>query len=117
MGKVVFHDSCYLGRHNEIYDSPRRIISKTTGNKPDEMKRNRETSFCCGAGGGRMWMEEHLGTRINLDRVTEALSLNPDTLCVTCPYCMTMFNDGLKDKNAEKVAVRDIAELVTEALK
>ncbi len=117
MGKVVFHDSCYLGRHNDIYDSPRRVITRATGKKPDEMKRSRETSFCCGAGGGRMWMEEHLGTRINLDRVTEALSLNPDTLCVTCPYCMTMFNDGLKDKNAEKVDVRDIAELVAEAIK
>ena len=117
MGKVVFHDSCYLGRHNDIYDSPRRVITRATGKKPDEMKRSRETSFCCGAGGGRMWMEEHLGTRINLDRVTEALSLNPDTLCVTCPYCMTMFNDGLKDKSAEKVAVRDIAELVGEAIK
>ena len=117
MGKVLFHDSCYLGRHNEIYESPRSIIGKATGKAPVEMERNRDQSFCCGAGGGRMWMEEHLGTRINLERVSEALRENPDTLCVTCPYCMTMFEDGMKDKNADKVLVRDIAEIVAEALK
>lgn len=64
-----------------------------------------------------MWMEEHLGTRINLERVSEALKMNPDTVCVTCPYCMTMFEDGLKDKNADKVKVKDIAEVVAEALR
>lgn len=117
MGRVVFHDSCYLGRHNGIYETPRSVISSATGKKPEEMKRNREASFCCGAGGGRMWMEEHLGTRINLTRVTEALLTNPDTICVTCPYCMTMFDDGLKDKNADKTAVKDIAEIVAQTLK
>ena len=117
MGKVVFHDSCYLGRHNDIYESPRSIISKATGKAPTEMDRTGSKSFCCGAGGGRMWMEEHLGTRINLERVSEALKKNPDTVCVTCPYCMTMFEDGLKDKNADKVAVKDIAEVVAEALR
>jgi len=116
MGRVVFHDSCYLGRHNGIYETPRSVISKATGKKPDEIKRNHEASFCCGAGGGRMWMEEHLGTRINLNRVTEALLSNPDTICVTCPYCMTMFDDGLKDKHADKVAVKDIAEIVAQTL-
>jgi Fe-S oxidoreductase len=80
------------------------------------MKRNRTNSFCCGAGGGRMWMEESLGTRINLTRVKEALVLNPDTLVVTCPYCMTMFEDGLKDEKAEKVKVKDIAEVIAEGL-
>jgi Fe-S oxidoreductase len=117
LGKVVFHDSCYLGRHNDVYDSPRNIISRATGRQPEEMERNRNNSFCCGAGGGRMWMEEHLGTRINLERVSEALRKNPDTVCVTCPYCMTMFEGGLKDKNADKVAVRDIAEVVAEGLR
>jgi len=116
LGRVVFHDSCYLGRHNDIYDSPRAVLSKTTGKAPTEMERNRDQSFCCGAGGGRMWMEEHLGTRINLARVDEALTKNPDTVCVTCPYCMTMFDDGLKDKNADKVVVKDIAEVVAEGL-
>ncbi len=116
MGRVIFHDSCYLGRHNNIYDPPRRVIGSVTGRKPVEMERNHEKSFCCGAGGGRMWMEEHLGTRINLNRVAEALSYHPDTLCVTCPYCMTMFDDGIKDMKAEKVAVMDIAEIVAKAL-
>jgi len=117
MGKVVFHDSCYLGRHNDIYDSPRSVIGRATGKAPLEMERNGSQSFCCGAGGGRMWMEEHLGTRINLERVDEALRTSPDTVCVTCPYCMTMFDDGLKDKNADKVSVKDIAEVVAEGLR
>jgi len=117
LGRVVFHDSCYLGRHNDIYDSPRSVIGKATGKAPSEMDRNHGESFCCGAGGGRMWMEEHLGTRINLSRVDEALSKNPDTVCVTCPYCMTMFEDGLKDKGADKVQVKDIAEVVAEGLR
>jgi Fe-S oxidoreductase len=116
LGKVVFHDSCYLGRHNDIYESPRQIIQQATGQGPQEMERNRAESFCCGAGGGRMWMEEHLGTRINLERVSEAIAVSPDTVCVTCPYCMTMFEDGLKDLNAGKVAVKDIAEVVAETL-
>ncbi|MGZ6225828.1 MAG: (Fe-S)-binding protein, partial [Syntrophales bacterium] len=105
LGKIVFHDSCYLGRHNDIYDSPRNIINQVTGKPPEEMERNRNNSFCCGAGGGRMWMEERLGTRINLERVSESLKKNPDTGCVACPYCMTMFEGGLKDKNAAKVVV------------
>lgn len=117
LGKVVFHDSCYLGRHNDIYESPRSIISSATGKVAGEMERNRNQSFCCGAGGGRMWMEEHLGTRINLERVSEALKTSPDTVCVTCPYCMTMFEDGLKDKNANNVTVKDVAEVVAEAIK
>jgi len=117
MGNIVFHDSCYLGRHNDIYESPRSVIGKATGKAPTEMDRNRSDSFCCGAGGGRMWMEEHLGTRINLARVDEALTKRPDTVCVTCPYCMTMFDDGLKDKNADKVVVKDIAEVVAEGLR
>ncbi|MGZ3595204.1 MAG: (Fe-S)-binding protein [Syntrophales bacterium] len=117
LGKIVFHDSCYLGRHNDIYDSPRNIINQATGSPPEEMERNRNSSFCCGAGGGRMWMEERLGTRINLERVSESLKKNPDTVCVACPYCMTMFEGGLKDKNADKVAVKDIAEVVAEALR
>ena len=116
MGRTVFHDSCYLGRHNGVYEAPRNVIRLTTGQRPYEMARKRGNSFCCGAGGGRMWMEEHLGTRINLERVSEALAQRPQTMCVTCPYCMTMFEDGLKDKGAEQVRVKDIAELVAEAL-
>jgi len=115
-GKVVFHDSCYLGRHNGVYQAPRSVIELATGSAPAEMARNRENSFCCGAGGGRMWMEEHLGERINLNRVSEALTGSPDTICVTCPYCMTMMEDGLKELGGGETRVRDLAEVVAQGL-
>jgi len=117
MGKLVFHDPCYLGRHNDIYDAPRDIIEKATGKAPSEMERHHRKSFCCGAGGGRMWMEETVGTRINRTRVREALNENPDVISVSCPYCLIMFEDGLKDEKVfEKVKVKDIAEIVSEGL-
>jgi Fe-S oxidoreductase len=117
LGTVAYHDPCYLGRHNQEYDAPRSLIESATGTAPQEMERNRENSFCCGAGGGRMWMEEAAGERVNHARVDEALQGNPDTLCVACPYCMTMMEDGLKDKGADQVRVRDVAEVVAEALR
>jgi Fe-S oxidoreductase/nitrate reductase gamma subunit len=117
LGKVIYHDSCYLGRYNEIYDEPRQVIASATGSAPCEMERNRDNGFCCGAGGGRMWMEEKVGKLINVARVEEALTKEPNTICVACPYCMTMFDDGLKDKEvADKVQVLDIAEIVAKAL-
>ena len=116
-GTIVFHDSCYLGRHNDVYEAPRSVIARATGSAPAEMERNRANSFCCGAGGGRMWLEEHLGERINLNRVNEALDKQPDTICVTCPYCMTMIEDGLKDRQSTGTRVRDIAELVAEGMR
>jgi Fe-S oxidoreductase len=116
LGRIAFHDSCYLGRHNDVYDPPRQVIAAATGRAPSEMERNLENSFCCGAGGGRMWMEEHDGTRINLNRIEEALKSKPDTLCVSCPYCLTMFSDGLKDLQADQTQVKDIAEVVAEGL-
>ncbi|HEY98375.1 MAG TPA: (Fe-S)-binding protein [Dehalococcoidia bacterium] len=117
LGRVLYHDSCYLGRYNSIFDAPRQVISRTTGEPPAEMERNRESGFCCGGGGGRMWMEEQKGKLINVARVEEALEENPDTICVACPYCMTMFEDGLKDKEADaKVRVLDLAEIVARAL-
>jgi len=116
-GRVVFHDSCYLGRHNDTYDAPRAVLAMATGGQPGELGRNRENGFCCGAGGGRMWMEEQTGSRINLERVKEAIHQEPDTLCVSCPYCMTMMDDGLKDLGmADRVRVKDIAEVTAEAL-
>jgi Fe-S oxidoreductase/nitrate reductase gamma subunit len=117
LGKLVYHDSCYLGRYNGVYDAPRQVIAAATGNAPCEMERNRDKGFCCGAGGGRMWMEEKEGSLINVARVEEALTKQPNTVCVACPYCMTMFDDGLKDKEAaDKVQVLDIAEIVAKAL-
>jgi len=111
-GKVVFHDSCYLGRYNNLYDQPRELIHTATGSQPIEMDRVLHKSFCCGAGGGRMWMEESPEHRLNLNRVREALAKTPDTIAVSCPYCMTMFEDGLKDEKATKVQVADIAEIL-----
>ncbi len=116
MGSTVIHDSCYLGRHNDVYEAPREVITAATGTAPAEMERNRNNAFCCGAGGGRMWMEEHIGERINITRVKEALEQKPDTICVACPYCMTMFEDGLKDAKADAVKVRDVAEVMAEAI-
>ena len=116
MGTTVFHDSCYLGRHNDVYEAPREVLAAATGAAPAEMERTRNNAFCCGAGGGRMWMEEHVGERINITRVKEALEQKPDTICVACPYCMTMFEDGLKDVKADNVRVRDVAEVMAEAI-
>ena len=116
--RTVFHDSCYLGRYNKIYDEPRNIIKAcSNGKNPAEIKEHGDNSFCCGAGGGRMWMEELVGKRIYLERTQQALKTNPTTIAVSCPYCMTMFEDGLKDeKLADKVNVKDIAEIVAESL-
>ena len=116
LGSVVFHDSCYLGRHNDVYEAPREVIREVTGATALEFDRNREDSFCCGAGGGRMWLEEHEGTPINRNRVREALAQKPGTICVSCPFCMTMFEDGLKDVEGNKAQVKDIAELVAMGL-
>jgi len=118
LGKVVFHDSCYLGRYNGIYESPRETLAALNGTAPIEMDRNHDRSFCCGAGGGRMWVEEKIGKHINIERVEEALKKDPDIICACCPYCITMFEDGLKDKKTgEKVKVMDLAEMVAGALK
>lgn len=117
LGKISYHDPCYLGRHNGVYDAPRGVIEAATGNAPQEIPRHRENSFCCGAGGGRMWMEEFTGDRVNHARVDEALTGSPDTICVACPYCMTMMEDGLKDRGAGQVRVRDVAEVVAEGLR
>jgi Fe-S oxidoreductase len=117
LGNVVFHDSCYLGRHNDIYEAPRQALAAATGRAPTEMERHHNRAFCCGAGGGRMWMEESTGKRINIVRVEEALEKDPKTICVCCPYCMVMFEDGLKDMDADdRVQVLDLAEIIAARL-
>ncbi len=117
LGKVLFHDSCYLGRYNAIYEAPRGVVALAAGGAPEEMSRHHNRSFCCGAGGGRMWLEERLGKHINVARVEEALEKAPHTICVSCPYCMTMFEDGLKDLNADdRVEVLDVAEVFLRSL-
>jgi len=115
--KTVFHDSCFLGRYNGIYDAPRQILASVSKTPLLEMDRRGRTSFCCGAGGGRMWMEELRGEKINEVRTAEALSKNPECIATACPFCMTMFEDGLKAKDAaERVKVIDIAEVVASRL-
>jgi len=113
--KITYHDSCYLGRYNDIYEEPRTILNSVSTNELVEMKRNKSRGFCCGAGGGRMFLEDIEGTRINEDRVKEALSTQAETIASACPFCMTMLNDGVKahDK-VEEVEVKDIAEIILE---
>jgi Fe-S oxidoreductase len=111
--KVTFHDSCYLGRYNDIYEQPREILHAIPGLNMAEMKRSKSKGFCCGAGGGRMWMEETVGKRVNIERTEEALALKPDVIGTACPFCMTMLEDGVKEKDAgESVKVKDLAELL-----
>ncbi len=107
---VTYHDPCYLGRHNGVYESPRNII-RGTGMELKEMPRHREKGFCCGAGGGRMWMEERTGTRINRNRSREALDVGADQLITGCPYCLIMLTDGVAEESGE-LPVRDLAELL-----
>jgi Fe-S oxidoreductase len=116
--RIVFHDSCYLGRYNDIYEEPRAAIQAVTGSAPIEMPRNRSKGFCCGAGGARMWMEETIGKRINVDRVEEALREKPTVIAAGCPFCQVMIEDGLKTHHKQdEVKVRDVAELIAENLK
>ena len=114
---LTYHDSCYLGRYNDIYDSPRNILQNVPGLNIVEMKRKKDKGFCCGAGGGRMFMEETEGRKIYLERTEEALGTGADTIASACPFCMTMMTDGIKDKDkADEVKVKDIAEIVLESM-
>lgn len=112
-GKVTYHDPCYLGRYNQVYDEPRSAVAAMPGVELTEMERNRNKSFCCGGGGGRMFMEETRGSRINQARVTEAIETGAEVLCAACPFCMTMFEDGIRGVGKEEeFKVLDLAEIV-----
>ncbi|MFL5797206.1 MAG: heterodisulfide reductase-related iron-sulfur binding cluster [Actinomycetota bacterium] len=113
---LTYHDPCYLGRHNSEYDAPRKVLDAVPGVKTVEMLRHRERAFCCGAGGARMWMEEHLGKRINSERTEEAISTGADTMGVACPYCLIMLDDGSKAKGGE-LQVLDVAQIVDRSLR
>ena len=112
---MTYHDPCYLGRHNEIYEPPRELLV-ATGVTITEMPRNKERSFCCGAGGGRMWMEEKIGTRINLNRVDEAIATGVEEIAVACPFCRVMTGDGVIARDS-KVEVLDVAQALLRSVK
>ena len=115
--RITYHDSCYLGRYNEVFDAPRDILKSVPGLELTEMERSRKFGMCCGAGGGRMWMEEDADKRVNFQRVDQALETKPDAVAVACPFCMTMIDDGLKSKNLEgKVDAVDVMEIVADRL-
>lgn len=115
--KVTYHDSCYLGRYNGVYESPRNILNEIDDLEFVEMKRNKSRGFCCGAGGGRMFLEDEEGGRINEERTKEALETNTETIASACPFCMTMITDGVKHfEKSEEVEVKDIAEIVLEKI-
>lgn len=115
-GKITYHDPCYLGRVNGIYSQPRNIVEKIKKGEFYEMERNHDRSFCCGGGGGRIWMEEH-HKRINHLRIDEAIDLSADTVVTACPYCLIMMEDAIKDKEkTETMKVLDISELVAKGL-
>lgn len=114
---VVYHDSCYLGRYNDIYSPQREILNAIPGVKVVEMERHRENAMCCGAGGGLMWMEEKEGKRINVARTEQALAVNPTVISTACPYCLTMLSDGVKAKEVEEqVKTFDLVELVERSI-
>ncbi len=117
-GKVTYHDPCYLGRHNRVFDEPRSAIQGIEGLEVVEMERNKEKSFCCGAGGARMWMEENIGTRVNLNRTNEALATGANVVATACPYCIIMLDDAVKTKGeGEQAMVLDISQVIELSLK
>ncbi|MEI3597296.1 MULTISPECIES: (Fe-S)-binding protein [unclassified Oceanobacillus] len=111
--RLTYHDSCYLGRYNGVYDPPREILKSIPGLELVEMVRTRENGMCCGAGGGLMWAEETTGNRINVARTEQALQVNPSMISTGCPYCLTMISDGTKAKEVdEDIGTLDVAEIL-----
>ncbi|MHB8262259.1 MAG: (Fe-S)-binding protein [Acidimicrobiales bacterium] len=115
---VTYHDPCYLGRHNRVFDEPRDMLDAIPGVRQIEMERHREGSFCCGAGGARMWMEESIGKRVNMERTDEALSTGADVVSTACPYCLIMIDDAVKaNQKEDEVKVLDLAQIMEASLK
>jgi Fe-S oxidoreductase len=119
--KVTYHDPCFLGRHNKVYTPPREILESVQGLSTQEMHRCKDRGFCCGAGGARMWMEEKIGKRINMERTEEALELDPDVISTACPFCITMLSDALTSKKqngeaAEHVEVLDVSQILLRSM-
>jgi Fe-S oxidoreductase len=116
--RISYHDSCYLGRHNQIYDAPREIIKALPGVQLEEFPRTGNEALCCGAGGGRMWLEETLGEKtINVERMEDVKAVNPNEVATACPFCATMINDGLKAEELDTATgSRDIAQYLADAI-
>ncbi len=112
---VAYHDACYLGRYNDVYDEGRRVVASIPGQSVVEMEQHHRKGMCCGAGGARMWMEEREGQRINHRRIEQALATNADAIATACPFCLVMLRDGVTDLERTDVAVRDVAELLADA--
>jgi len=115
-GNFTFHDPCYLGRHNGIFEAPREVLARALGGRPVELDKSREHSFCCGAGGGLMWTEETLGRRVNHLRTDAVIRSGAELAAVSCPFCLSMLKDGLKDRNRPDIEVKDIARIVAERM-
>ena len=119
--KITYHDPCFLGRHNKVYTPPREIMEQVPGVQAQEMHRCKERGFCCGAGGARMWMEERIGKRINVERIDEALGTDPDTISTGCPFCLVMLGDAVSAKKSsgeakETLEVVDVAQLLVRSV-
>jgi Fe-S oxidoreductase len=115
--KVTYHDPCYLGRHSRVYDPPRAVIESVPGVESVEMHRCREKGFCCGAGGARMWLEERIGKRVNLERTDEALGTGADVISTACPFCLIMLDDAVKERQRdEEVRVLDISQILERSM-
>jgi Fe-S oxidoreductase len=118
---VTYHDPCYLARHNDVIGQPRNVVASVPGISSTEMHRCKKGTFCCGAGGARMWMEEKVGKRINIERIEEALATDADIISTGCPYCMIMLDDAVKDKVAagqasESVKVMDVSQILAQSV-
>ena len=116
--RIVYHDSCYLGRHNDVYLAPRNVIGDIAGVELVEAERNGTKGMCCGAGGARMWMEEHIGKQVNVERSQELLATGATRIATACPFCYIMIDDGVKGQGVEdtEVKVGDIAMHLLDAL-
>ena len=115
--KVTFHDPCYLGRHNGVYDAPRQLVQISTSSAPIEMEQSRENGFCCGGGGGMSFIDEPPNQRVNQERARQVLETDADIVAVGCPFCMTMLEDGINARKGDRdIKVMDVAELLWQAV-
>jgi len=115
--RVVFHDSCYLGRYNDIYEAPRKVLSGLPGITLGRVEKERKNGMCCGAGGGLMWREEHIGERVNRMRVKQLQQANPEVIASACPFCLVMCRDGINELDlGEQLKSADIAEILAQRI-